>query len=245
MNCFRWLFMAVLAPMMILEAADSGNSKVTMIAVGSFGEALTSCRVDSFRLSNTNPETLREYADHFRSLTGTGILAGQYDAFLRCNEGPVHAVITVEGPDHFQVVSRSERLIVGERGDPKLVVTLDMSQPPHETMWVRLVGVYNQKNYLGEFGSSSAAKLDAPDPGTYLVTVLSTGGYECVSEVDLFEDTRSWTFHRSSCTFDFDRYAHPVRATPGVNHLRSDWYIEMQKEREMFLRDLREASKKQ
>ncbi len=226
---------------LVVTIANGAGSTLTLLAVGAFGAPLTSCSVEHFR-SDDEHGSPRDYADHFRGLVGLDIPAGEYEAFLRCDEDVAHKHITVERADQVAVVARKENLINGERGNPKLMIALDGAPPAGESWWVRLLGLYNEKTDSSKFSGDHAA-LDAPDAGSYIVAVLSAGGYECIRQIDVFEQTRRWTFHRASCSFDLDRYAHLVDASATVNR-KSGWYLEMQKDREEFLRQLQEAADK-
>src|SRR5215469_4447014 len=61
----------------------------TIVAVGAFGEPLTGCRVESFRLADTASNTQRDYKDHFRGLTARDLPAGEYDADIGCGEARI------------------------------------------------------------------------------------------------------------------------------------------------------------
>jgi hypothetical protein len=245
MRRFLWLFRSALVPALLSGAVHGETSNLTIVVVSSFGEPLNSCRVESFRPYRATSETAGEYSNRFLGLSAKGIPYGGYEAFLRCSEGPLHAVIGLDRSDQFEVIARNERVILGERGDPKLVIALDGSQPARSLWWVRLVGLYNLRNYVSEFSAATReARLDAPDPGSYLVTVLSTDGYHCVKEVDLVEDTRRWVFHASACNFEFDRYAHGLEGTGATNHTQSDWYRQIQRDRDAFFRMLQDKGQK-
>jgi hypothetical protein len=245
MRCTWLLSRAFLVPALILGSPHGESSDLRMVAVSSFGDPLTSCRVESFRASPAVPGMPQEYAGRFLGLTAKGIPFGRYEAFLRCSEGRLHAVIALDQSDQFEVVPRNERLIIGERGAPKLVISLDAPRPMREIWWVRLVGLYNQSNSTSEFSASTAAaNFDAPDPGSYLVTIISTAGYQCIKGVELVEDTRHWVFHSSSCHFEFDRYAHQIEATDAGGQRKSVWYRQMQKDRDAFFRMLEDSGKK-
>lgn len=238
--------MKLAASAVLLVGALAGEEPTfKILATGSFGEPLNSCRVESFRsIPGPNVES-RDYADHFVSLTGRGVPAGNYDAFVRCKEGRLYSAVAVRSTSAIAVISRNERAILGERGMQTLVVRMESPPAADAHWWARLVGLYNQENYVAEFSpATGVATFDAPDPGTYLVTVLSTGGYECVAEVDLFEGTRQWGLRRSNCTFTFDRYAHLVSAADSADHRNGAWFKRMQRDREKLFDELDAASRK-
>jgi len=236
---------AILIGILAVAVTSGANSRVTVLAVDAFGRPLTGCRIESFRISDDRLPKPHEFANHFRGLVGLGIPYGEYEGFLRCKEGSLHTYVVVDDTNKFAVAALNEDLIVGERGNPKLAISLDGPLAEGEVWWVRLVGLYKARSYAGDFsGPRSEAVVDAPNAGSYLVTVLSTGGYECIKQVDLFEQTRRWKFHTSNCKFDLDRYANLVELPVSGNHWNTGWYREMQKEREAFFRSLQEASQK-
>lgn len=168
-----WLLLAL-----TLGTAVAEDSNVTILAVGPFGEPLRSCRVEHFRSSDPEPQHPVDFKDHFSLLVGKKIPMGEYEAFVKCSEGPLRSRIALHESNQFEMIAMGRRVINGELGDAKLVIRLDGTRRKGEIWWVRLVGLYNQENYTDQFsGEGDWARLDLPDPGTYLVTVLSTSGY--------------------------------------------------------------------
>src|SRR5215813_9861571 len=124
----RGLALLFHSAVLIVTVANGADSTLSLVPLGAFGASLTSCRVEHFRDSGESGSS-RDYADHFRGLVGLGIPAGKYEAFLRCNEGVVYKPITVERADQVAVIVRNENLIIGERGNPKLIIGLDSAPP--------------------------------------------------------------------------------------------------------------------
>ena len=59
-------------------------------------------------------------------------------------------------------------------------------------------------------GDTEEALVTDPDPGSYVVSVLSSTGYGCLREIDLVEFTSLWTFDPATCEFQVDAFAHIV-----------------------------------
>jgi len=238
MDWLRWLKTALFS---VLAVPAANGANLTLAAVDPFGGSLTSCKVVKFVLTDSR-QGAAEYTKSFRDLTARNIPFGAYEIWLECSEGPVHAAIVVKDTDQLEVLARKGR-VSAQEGNQHLNVSID--RHTGSTWWVRLVGVYNQQNYIGAFSAStSEALLNVPDPGTYLVIVHSASGYECTKEVDLVEETRHWAFHPSTCTFDFDRFAHGFQRNRDRDHHSSEWYQQVQKDREKFFLELERAGTK-
>jgi len=133
-----------------------------------------------------------------------------------------------------------------EPSGPQLVVKLANVPAGNEIWWIRFNPLYGQESYSARFGEASGeARLVDPEPGAHLVSVNSTSGYGCVSEVRFVEFTRHWIFHPSDCSFEFDRYAELIRCDSSHRPVPSQWGEEMRKYRLEFLRELEKSAKSQ
>ena len=111
--------------------------------------------------------------------------------------------------------------------------------------WIRFNALYGQESYNARFGEASGeARLVDPEPGVCLVSVHSTSGYGCVSDVRFVEFTRHWIFHPSDCSFEFDRYANPIQRDSSHKPVPSQWSEEMRRYQQEFLRELEKAAKR-
>jgi|HubBroStandDraft_6_1064221.scaffolds.fasta_scaffold906184_2 hypothetical protein len=75
-----------------------------------------------------------------------------------------------------------------------------------------------------------------PDPGSYLVGVLSSRGYSCLHEIDLVDRTRLWTFDAEACAFQVDAFAHVVTDEDKRELKTTGWYQELRKSEEQLWR---------
>ncbi|HEX5227859.1 MAG TPA: hypothetical protein VFW44_09120 [Bryobacteraceae bacterium] len=108
------------------------------------------------------------------------------------------------------------------------------SAPPKgETWWVTAQAMYAERVDTAEFqeGTGKAGIID-PDPGSFLVSVLSSVGYRCIQEIDMVEYTRHWTFDPATCTFQLDAFAHVVTDVDKREKKTTDWYLKMRRQRE-------------
>jgi hypothetical protein len=197
--------------------------------------------MDSFRTASESAGT-GQYSDHFRGLAGRDIPAGEYDARILCGEAEIYKRITVDHSNQFEVVALRGRLLISDHVKTKLVIKLETRRLANEIWWIRMVGMYNSEAYTSRFAPANGeAMVTDPEPGSYLVTVLSTNGYTCTHEVDFAEFTRSWTFHPSGCSFELDQFAHLVREDDKRNMKQGSWYEERREDSEKLLRGLNEA----
>ena len=112
------------------------------------------------------------------------------------------------------------------------------------TWWVTLRALYGKRTYTEEIlGETGEAEIADPDPGSYLVSVSSTSGYNCIREVDLVESTRLWTFDTASCTFHLDAFAHLVTDEDKKTRKTTNWYKQIRKSDEEFFRALERTVK--
>jgi hypothetical protein len=149
--------------------------------------------------------------------------------------------VTATYSGEFAVVALRERQMLGETH-----LTIDLvAAGEGGAWWVRLVGVYTHAVYASQFkGAERQAVIGEPEPGTYIATVLSPTGRECVREIDLLENTRHWTFDAATCSYGLDRFAHLVPLGSPYDHQTSDWYRAMKAERESLLQELHSAAEK-
>lgn len=133
---------------------------------------------------------------------------------------------------------RSDHLI------PQLAVRMSGPKPPGETWWLTLRALYNNQSYTAEFqGETGGAHVADPDSGSYVVSVHSTTGYDCVREIDLAEPTRLWTFDPASCTFRVDEFAHVITDEDKRKPKTTDWYRQLRNRDEQLFRALDIAGK--
>jgi hypothetical protein len=214
-----------------------------LAAVGSFGEPLTGCRVDSFRPIIAGLRARAEYSDSFNGLSATGLPDGDYAVSIRCLEARMEANVQVAEFHEFELITQSRRLTRSDHVIPSLAIRMTHAIPKTETWWVTLRAVYETRAYTSEFrrDTGEAQVLD-PEPGSYLVGVLSTNGYICFCEIDLVERTRLWTFDAMSCTYGLDTFAHVVTDRDKRDRKTTGWYRELRRNEEDLFRALEDAA---
>jgi hypothetical protein len=116
--------------------------------------------------------------------------------------------------------------------------------PADEEWWVILRSVYGPQSYTAQFhrGSNDASIID-PDPGSYLVSILSANGYACFLEIDLVERTRRWSFVPEGCRVTVDEFAYIVTPVDRKRGKKTAWYQELRAQDEQLLRALENAAK--
>lgn len=213
---------------------------LTMIAVGAFGEASRGCKVSHFRSSvNPSGRVSADYADHFVGMLGRGLPLGNYDAEVMCIDRKIERPVLISQEQAFAVVSASERRLIGDHTKPQLTVRLEGATKADESMWMRLIGLYNNETYSDQFvGKPRVARVTVPEPGSYLVTIMASTGPVCIREIDLVEFTRNWVVRPADCSFDLDKFAHLVGREDKSNQKRSGWYEEMRAFWNEFMRGL-------
>jgi len=189
----------------------------------------------------------RDYRGQFRGLSGSGIPLGNYEARIACGDDrELTQTINLKNGSQLELVAFSGRLMRSEPSGPELVVKLANVPSGNEIWWLRLNALYGQESYIARFGvASGEARLVDPEPGVYLVSVHSTSGYGCVSEVHFVEFTRRWIFHAEACSFEFDRYAELIQRDASHRPVPSQWSEEMQRYKLEFLRALEKAAERQ
>jgi len=210
------------------------GADVTLVAVGAFGEPLTQCHVDKFRPTGEKPD----FKDRFHALTAKDLPDGEYEAVLSCREAYIESHVMVVGFPQFQVVSQYIRTV---RSDPPPALRIRMTNgvARGETWWLTAQAVYTQRTDTAQFqGDSGEAAITDPDPGSYVVGVLSSSGYSCFREIDMVEYTRLWTFDPDTCTFHLDAFAHVVTDEDKREKKTTGWYREVRRQREELLRVL-------
>jgi hypothetical protein len=217
---------------------------ITFVAVGPFGERLTHCQVDSFRLpKNATRGASSEYKDSFRGLDAADLPDGEYEADLQCREARIQTRVTVGEFDQVEVVSQKRRITRSNHLIPQLVIRMTGPSDKDAVWWVTLRALYDKRVYAGKFESETGeAEIADPDPGTYLVSVLSNAGSDCLREIDLVESTRLWTFDPATCTFHVDASAHVVTEEDKRELKRTAWYRKIRKNDEELLRALEHAA---
>ncbi len=141
-------------------------------------------------------------------MTGTRIPLGGYRVTVQCGEREAYCEITVQRTNQFEVFATRDRRMISDPVKPQLTIKLDPLPQPNDTWWIRLIGLYRSEIQADRFApGTGVASISEPEPGRYLVTVLSAKGYVCVRRVDVLEFTKSWIFHSGDCSFEFDRHA--------------------------------------
>jgi hypothetical protein len=214
----------------------------TIAAVGAFGEQLTHCQVDSFRLSD-EAGTRREYKGSFRGLVADDLPDGEYEVALQCREARIETRVKVSEFDRFKVVSQNRRITRSDHLIPQLVIRMTDPHPQGEVWWVTLRALYAERVYTGKFlAETGEADVADPDPGSYLVSVLSNSGSDCLREIDLVESTRLWSLDRATCTFHVDASAHVVTEEDKRDLKRTRWYKQLRKNDEELFRALEKGA---
>jgi hypothetical protein len=127
---------------------------------------------------------------------------------------------------------------------PELAIRMTDGLHDDETWWVSLTSIYGTVSYMAQFqGGEPTALIGDPNPGSYLVTVLSTGGYACVQEIDLIERSRLWRFDPRSCRVVVDEFAHIVTSEDKKTGKKTGWYREVRDNDEALFRALQGAAK--
>jgi len=213
-----------------------------LAVVGSFGEKLSSCRVDEFRPADVDRPDL-DYRDRFIGLSAQGLPSGAYDVSVACLEGTPKAQLEVDDFNRFGLVVQNRRSTRSDHVVPRLAISMIGGVHDEETWWVTLTSEFGNVSYKDEFrGAEATARVFDPDPGGYLVAVRSTGGYACVQEIDLIEITRLWSFDPRNCRFIVDGFAHVVTAADRTSGKRLGWYRDMRLSEEELFRELKGAA---
>jgi hypothetical protein len=230
---------------LLFATLSASASDLTILAVGAFGQSLAQCSVNSFKLAGRRIGDRLNYKDRFEGLSGRDLPTGNYEVFIHCDNQRLRKEIKLSRDIQLEVVTASDRIVVGDRGEPKLTVKFNLEPQVGQIWWIRLLGLYNDKLYVEPFSATlGVATLIDPEPGSYIATVLSNDGYVCMHEVDFVERTRFWTFNPDGCTFTLDRFAHLVTDQDRRNQKHSQWYQEMRKDGDDFLRRVLEAEPK-
>jgi hypothetical protein len=221
-----------------------GSAKdFTLVTVGAFGEPLAQCRVDTFRLIGAKPGTRNEYKDSFRGLVGSNLPDGDYKVGVGCVKARIVGSVHVDELSRFSVFTADKRIRRSDQVIPHLVIRMGL-RPYDETWWVTMHGVYSGRTYQELFQHETGeVRIADPDPGSYLVTVLSSSGNACRSEIDLVETTRLWTFNPVHCTFQVDESAHVVTDEDRREDKKTGWYEVLKLHDADFLRALQNAPK--
>lgn len=218
-----------------LVSVNASAASFTMVAVGEFGEPLTECRVQSFQSTKTRANHANEFKERFRGLAATDLPDGEYVADINCREARIGKYVTVSNFDRFEVVSENRR-ISRVHPVPQLVIRMNSSREG-ETWWLTLRALYSKRSDTIEFQrTTSEARITDPDPGSYVVSVLSSTGYECLREIDLTERTRLWTFDPAVCAFQVDEFAHVVTDEDKRELKTTSWYQQLRKSEEELWR---------
>ncbi|MBV9267740.1 MAG: hypothetical protein JO061_16345 [Acidobacteriaceae bacterium] len=231
-----WLW-AVAAVLLPCSAAE-----VTLLTVGPFGLPVDGCQLEKFQ-SVGKENTPGHYSERFHGLSGNGIPLGEYDVRVKCGHSEIYKTVRLQHSGQFEVLTLTDRLLVADHVKSSLVVTLASQPADSHVWWTRLMGLYNGEIYTDVFanGAREASIVD-PDPGSYVVAVMSTNGYVCSHQIDFVEFTRKWTFRPATCTFELDHFAHLVEESDRRDRKQRGWYAEMQAERKTVGRAIEDAA---
>jgi hypothetical protein len=216
-----------------------------MVATGAFGEPLTECRVEGFRPTGTGAKHASDYKERFRGLVASEVPDGEYIADISCRGTRIGRYVSVSNLHRFEVVSENRRTV---RSDPPphLLIRINRPRPPGETWWLTAQALYAERVDTVEFQSDTGeAAINDPDPGSYVISVLSSTGYSCLREIDLVETTRLWTFDPAACEFQVDAFAHIVTGEDKRALKTTSWYQQLRKSNEELWRALEKAAKAQ
>jgi hypothetical protein len=226
----------------LVGGAFAGDFRLA--AVGPFGETLTACRVESFRIATSDGSPGPEYRGLFQKLTAAGLPDGNYSAVIICSDERINEQITVDGLHRFHVAAQSGRITIPEHKKPSLIVHLPKPAPNGETWWITLRAMYDERSYTEDFHASTGdARIVDPEPGSYAVSVLSDQGYVCSRDIDLVENAELWTFDPTKCQFAVDTRAHVVTDQDRKEGKQTGWYLEKKREVEQLFRALESAAK--
>jgi hypothetical protein len=227
-----------------LAGDNTFGANFTMVAVGAFGEPLTECRVESFKSTDIRRKHPNDYRGRFRGMVASNVPNGKYNADIRCGETRIGEYVEVSNHDVFKVVSENIRISRSDHVPPHLAIRLISPRPQGEKWWLTLRALYRERSDTVEFqGDTEEAGITDPDPGSYVVSVLSSTGYSCLREVDLVEFTRLWTFDPATCEFQVDAFAHIVTDGDKRALKTTSWYQQLRKSNEELWRALEKAAK--
>jgi hypothetical protein len=201
--------------------------------------------VESFKPTGKRAALTKDYKDRFQGLAARDVPYGEYAADVSCRETRIGRYVSVSNGHGFEVLSENRRMV---RSDPppSLLIRINRPHPNGETWWLTAQALYLKRAESVKFwfqdDVGQAAIID-PDPGSYVISVLSSAGYSCVREIDLAERTRLWSFDPGSCTFHVDAFAHIVTDEDKRKMKTTDWYRELRKQDEELLRALENAAK--
>jgi hypothetical protein len=226
-----------------LVGDNAFGANFTMVAVGAFGEPLTECRVESFQSAEARVKHRNDYKGRFRGLAASDLPDGKYTANISCRGARIEKYVSVSNLHRFEVVSQNRRTV---RSDPppNLLIRINSPRPQGETWWLTARALYAERVDTVEFqGDTGETAIIDPDPGSYVISVLSSTGYSCVREIDLVERTRLWTFDPAGCTFQVDPFAHIVTDEDKRALKTTSWYQQLRKTDEELWRALEKAAK--
>jgi hypothetical protein len=235
-----------LCTILVIAAPAGLAANLMIVVVSPFGRTIDECRMVSFKTAERQTSNQQEHKAAFSGMTGRSLPLGVYDSTIQCGDVELHKQILLTAPNQVEMVVQKDRLFISDHLKPHLTIRLRQSLPSTEAWWVRLVGLYSDANYAGQFMWPTAeASIFDPDSGSYLVVVQSSTGYVCTKEIDLAQQTRIWSFEPKECSFEVDRFAHIVEESDKRNSRTGPWYRAMQEERDKFFRSLKEATTKQ
>jgi hypothetical protein len=222
-------------------------ASIRMLPVTAFGRPIEGCTVKSATVKEASDGQPKDFAARFRGLVASDIPAGKYEVLIGCPGSRLElykrvTVDPIEGYEQMQIVARFERTM---RSDPPPSLAIALKTPPRagETWWIRMVGLYNGREYINWFQKDGTTGITDPDPGSYFVEIWSSGGYRCLRQIDFVEPTKRWTLDASTRTFELDRWAHLVGDADASG--TGPWYDQMRQEQDELWRALEKAAEKQ
>jgi hypothetical protein len=225
-----------------LVADNTFGANFTMVAVGAFGEPLTECRVESFKSTGIRSNRPNDYKSRFRGMVASDVPTGKYSAGISCGETRIGEYVEVGNHDVVKVVTENIRIGRSDHIPPHLAIHFISPRPQGEKWWLTLRALYRERRDTVEF-QNGEARITDPDPGSYVVSLLSSTGYSCFREIDLVEFTRLWTFDPATCEFQLDAFAHIVTDEDKRALKTTSWYQQLRKSNEELWRALEKAAK--
>jgi hypothetical protein len=190
------------------------HASVRLVVVSGFGQPRADCAVELLRnLDEPLPDGgFKEYTNSFSGLRGHSIPYSRYEVWVRCPDGSQgRKEVQVDQPDDLEIIATSERLLRTHDRKPALKIHLHTRINSGELWWVRLIGLYVPSDLTARFHASTGdATFFDPQPGRYIVTVQSTGGFFCTRRIDIFDAPKLWTFDPEHCFFKLDKQANLV-----------------------------------
>jgi len=230
----------------LLLGMSSRAATLTIIPITPFGETIDSCTLRSFSKFDQSTNQTVDYKGVFTGMRGDRLDLGNYKVSIVCGRRETRKEIALTHSTQIELLCPRDRLLIAEHNKPVLSVTMKQATSEAENWWIRMHGEYSGIDYVEPFvGVPPHANIIEPESGSYVVTMQSTGGYSCIKEIDLMEQTRQWSFDAAACSLVTDKFARPVQPGEKRNPRQGPWFEEMRRERERLFRALEEAAGKE